>query len=236
MSYNYIGQLHHNLNKYDVVVGLEIPDVRTIPYYKPFSTDPQYCKKWDTVFNQVLYETCTKVWPAYLATITKLDHSKETFKHTMEKEIPAVIPDFKLKPIEPEPTSITAYPRAKRVKRFITDLISLGIQGFTAFYENRKQNQLKRGMKQLFERQDKLENKVVELEKDMIPLAYVATEGLEHLQNELVRQGKHIRNLTGRVRKIELTLEYMDYNVTDNRNSIKFLGSMFGILLSDLNR
>ena len=24
ISYNYIGQLHHNLNKYDVVVGLEI--------------------------------------------------------------------------------------------------------------------------------------------------------------------------------------------------------------------
>ena len=36
ISYNYIGQLHHNLNKYDVVVGLEIPDFRTIAYYAPF--------------------------------------------------------------------------------------------------------------------------------------------------------------------------------------------------------
>ena len=36
LSYNYIGQLHHNLNKYDVIVGLEIPDFRVIPYYKPF--------------------------------------------------------------------------------------------------------------------------------------------------------------------------------------------------------
>ena len=26
LSYNYIGQLQHNLDKYDVVVGLEIPD------------------------------------------------------------------------------------------------------------------------------------------------------------------------------------------------------------------
>ena len=25
ISYNYIGQMHHNLNKYDVVVGFEIP-------------------------------------------------------------------------------------------------------------------------------------------------------------------------------------------------------------------
>ena len=36
LSYNYIGQMHHNLNKYDLVVGLEIPDFRVLPYYKPF--------------------------------------------------------------------------------------------------------------------------------------------------------------------------------------------------------
>ena len=46
ISYNYIGQMHHNLNKYDVVVGLEIPDFRVIPYYQPFSRDPKYCYKW----------------------------------------------------------------------------------------------------------------------------------------------------------------------------------------------
>ena len=27
MSYNYIGKLHYDLNKYDVVVGLEIPEL-----------------------------------------------------------------------------------------------------------------------------------------------------------------------------------------------------------------
>ena len=54
MSYNYIGQLHHNLNKYDVVVGLGIPDFWTIPYYKPFSTDPQYYKKGNTVSILIL--------------------------------------------------------------------------------------------------------------------------------------------------------------------------------------
>ena len=110
----------------------------------------------------MLHETCsTEVWPAYLATITKLDHAKERIKHIMEKEIPAVVPNFELKPIEPEPATVTtAYPKAKRAKRFITDLISLGTQRFTAFNTNRKQNQ--KGMKKLCERQHRLENKVVE--------------------------------------------------------------------------
>ena len=75
----------------------------------------------------------------------------------MEKEIPAVVPNFKLKPLESEPSSTTAYltttekhsqtiafPDARRKRRLIADLISLGIQGFTAFNTNRKVNQLKR--------------------------------------------------------------------------------------------
>ena len=165
-----------------MVVGLEIPDFRTVSYYAPFSTDLDYCKRWYdsfTVNNKMLHETCTKVWPAYLdrPTITKLDNSRERIKHTMEKDIPAVVPKFKLKPLEPEPATTTTepefttkayietksitYPETRREKRFIADLISLGTQGFTAFNTNRKVNQLKKGMKKLFERQHRLENKVV---------------------------------------------------------------------------
>ena len=72
MSYNYIGQIHHNLNKYDVVVGLEIPDFR-IPYYQPFSRDPKYCNKWNTgIRTKLLFETCQKIWPACIGTIQNL--------------------------------------------------------------------------------------------------------------------------------------------------------------------
>ena len=61
MSYNYIGQMHHNLNKYDIVVGLEIPDFRVKPYYQPFSRDPNYCNKWNTgIRTKLLFETCQK--------------------------------------------------------------------------------------------------------------------------------------------------------------------------------
>ena len=115
-------------------------------------------------------------------------------------------------------------------------MISLGILGFTTFNTNRKVNQLKMGIKQLFERQHRMENKVVKLEKDMISLARIAIEGLEHLQGELVRQRKHIRNLTARFKKIKMTLDHMYYYIGDNTNVIRFLSSMFGVVLSELNR
>ena len=81
-----------------------------------------------------------------------------------------------------------------------------------------------------------MENKVVRLEEDMISLAHVAIEGLQHLQGELIRQGRHIRNLIARVRSLEITLDHMKFHITDNTNAIRFLSSMFGLLLSDLNR
>ena len=121
-------------------------------------------------------------------------------------------------------------------KRFIADLISLCIQGFTAFNTNRKVNQLKKGMKKLFEQQHHLSNRVIKLEDDMISLAQVAIEGLDQLQGELIRQGRHIKNLTSRVRKLEISLTALHPRVTDNTNAIKFFSSLFGLLLLDLNR
>ena len=41
-------------------------------------------------------KTYTQVWPAYLANINKLEHSKERIKHIMEKETPAVVPNFQV--------------------------------------------------------------------------------------------------------------------------------------------
>ena len=110
-------------------------------------------------------------------------------------------------------------------------MISLGIQDFTAFNTNRKVNQLKKGMKKLFEQQHHLENKVVRVEEDMISLAHVAIEGLQHLQGDNIRQGRHIRNLPSRVRRLEITLSNVNLCITDNTNALRFLSSLFGLLL-----
>ena len=48
LSYNYIGQMHHNLNKYDVIVGLKIPDFKSKYHTTNHSSrDPKYCHKME---------------------------------------------------------------------------------------------------------------------------------------------------------------------------------------------
>ena len=56
------------------------------------------------------------------------------------------------------------------------------------------------------------------------------------MQNELVVQGRHIRDITARVKRMEFEVSHMKTFIADNTNSIQFLGNLLGILLSDLNR
>ena len=91
-------------------------------------------------------------------------------------------------------------------------------------------------MEKLFERQTKLDNRVIQLENDMISLARTTLMSFDHFQKELVRQGEHIKHLTNRVKHVEMAMQYHEHQITDKRNSIKFLGNMLGVLLSDLNR
>ena len=65
-------------------------------------------------------------------------------------------------------------------------------------------------MEQLFERQNKLNNRVTKLDNEMM--------SLDHFQKVLVRQGEHIKYLTNRVRNIEMAMQHHDYQITDNRN------------------
>ena len=52
----------------------------------------------------------------------------------------------------------------------------------------------------------------------------------------MIRQGGNIRNLTSTVRRLETILTNMHAHVTDNTNAIRFLSSLFGLLLLDCNR
>ena len=56
----------------------------------------------------------------------------------------------------------------------------------------------------------------------MISLVCVAIEGLKHLQSELIKQGRHIRNLTAGVKKIEMTIDHINFHIGDNTNAIRF--------------
>ena len=70
----------------------------------------------------------------------------------------------------------------------------------------------------------------------MISLEHITMEGLVHLQNELIRQGRHIRNIVARVKRMEFEVDHIKTFIADNTNTIRFLSNLLEIVLSDLNR
>ena len=74
---------------------------------------------------------------------------------------------FQTSPIQ-EPHQLNKSPVVSRKKRFITDIIGLGIQAFGAISQHKKQSKLQKSMKQLKHRQDVLYHKIEALEDDMI--------------------------------------------------------------------
>ena len=84
-------------------------------------------------------------------------------------------------------------------------------------------------------RQNRLDNRVSKLDNDMISLARTTPMSLDHFQKESIAQGEHIKHLTNRVKYFEMAMQHNEHEITDNRNSITFLGNILGVLLSDLN-
>ena len=74
MSFQYHGQMLHGLNCYNLLVGLEIPDLRISDYYTPAQDmyGYQFCEENNKPETQVWYKTCTNVWPAVQTAIRKV--------------------------------------------------------------------------------------------------------------------------------------------------------------------
>ena len=144
MSFQYHGQMLHGLNRYNLLVGLEIPDLR-IPDYTPAQDmyNSQFCEGNNKPESQVWYKTCNNVWLAVQTAIRKVHHLRYEIEQIFQEELPAIIPNYKIGPMK-EPQELNTSPVVSRKKIFLTGIIGLDIQAFSAISQYRKQTKLDR--------------------------------------------------------------------------------------------
>ena len=152
-----------------------------------------------------------------------------------EEELPAIIPNYKVGPIQ-EPHQLNKSPTVSRKKRFITDIIGLGIQAFSAISQHRKQSKLQKSMKHLKHRQDVLDHKIEALEGDLISITKETFEELDYLKRELELTGYNIKVLTTEIKNVQYQLSRHMERIMDNSNSILFLSGTISVLLSEMER
>ena len=237
MSFQYHGQMLHGLNKYNLLVGLEIPDLRIPEYYTPGQEmyNSQFCEGNNKPETQVWYKTCNNVWPAVQTAIRKVHDLRYEIEQIYQEELPAIIPNYKVGPMK-KPQELNTSPVVSRKKRFLTDIIGLGIQAFSAISQHRKQNKLEKSMKHLKHRQDALDHKIEALEDDMISITKETFEELDYLRRELELKGYNIKVLTAEIKRVEYELSKHVERVMDNSNSILFLSGTISVLLSEMER
>ena len=102
MSFQYHGQMLHGLNNYNLLVGLEIPDLRIPDYYTPAQDmyNFQFCEENNKPETQVWYKTCTNVWPTVQTAIRKVHDLRYEINQIYEEEFPAIIPNYKVSSIQ----------------------------------------------------------------------------------------------------------------------------------------
>ena len=237
MSFQYHGQMLHGLNRYNLLVGLEIPDLRIPEYYTPGQEmyNSQFCEGNNKPETQVWYKTCNNVWPAVQTAIRKVHDLRYEIEQIYQEVLPAIIPNYKVGPMK-KPQELNTSPVVSRKKRFLTDIIGLGIQAFSAISQHRKQNKLEKSMKHLKHRQDALDHKIEALEDDMISITKETFEELDYLRKELELTGYNIKVLTAEIKRVEYELSKHVERVMDNSNSILFLSGTISVLLSEMER
>ena len=204
MLFDYQGQVLHGLNRYHLMVGIEIPNLKLSDYYTPTETDNNFCEQFDHASMQTLYITCKNVWPAYTRCISEMKGYQRQVNHIVNKQLPAILPNFKPQQDVQNVDTVPLPGTNIRKKRFISELISLGIQGVSAFMAHHKQNKLMKGMKHLMHKQNLLNTKIVALEDDMMSLSTATLSEIEFLKSELQSTGMYIKSLTKQIKGLEI--------------------------------
>ena len=123
-----------------------------------------------------------------------------------------------------------------RGKRFISDLIGLGIQGITALLNHRKQNELKRGMKILAENQNKIQGRIEMVEDEMLSITQTHMEDIKELRDDIMVLGQGINALNKQIEEHEFNILSLRNHQVDVDKSLEYLSDTIADLFGRMQR
>ena len=241
MLYDYQGHMYHGLNRYYLMVGMQIPDLRVPMKYMPPPMPANFCNRFDERKHKVLYQTCMNTWPAYLNGLDKIKEYQQAIDEIMTTQIPAVIPGYNVEEKPPEfKLSKHTYgppaPRSSRSKRFVMDLINLGINGYNAYSQHRKMAKMEKGMKILVGQQKVLKHEIKAVRDDMMSLATATLSELDALKSDLHGIALEVKNLAYQLANTNAILDHHEERINDNSNAILFLSTTMTLLMVEVEK
>ena len=175
LSYEHRGQLLHGLNKYHILVRVNIPKF-TFTKYTYQLEQHLNCRQFVnmTIPHSVHYSLV----PLCINYRTKEQQYEREINQTLESDLPAIMPTFNKSRVDPQPY--------RRYKRFVSTLTRILSDGVNAFVNHKKHLALQEGMKKLLTKQKINEGKITALGTQMVSLAQTTLKEIGRLQTDIV--------------------------------------------------
>ena len=133
LLYERRGQLLHGLNKYHLLVGVEMPKFTFTQYSYQLEQDLN-CGQF--INMTVLHNVCYSLMPLCINYRTKELQYQNEISQILESDLPAIIPTFNRSRVDPQPH--------ERYKRLLSTLARILFDGVNAFINHKKHSALKR--------------------------------------------------------------------------------------------
>ena len=217
LLYEHRGQLLHALNKYHLLVGVEMPKF-TFTQYSYQLEQHLNCRHF--IKMTVLHNVCYSLVPLCINYRTKELQYHDEISQILESDLPAIMPTFNGRRVEPQPHG--------RYKGFVGTLARIVFGGVNAFIYHKKHSAIQKGMKQLLPRQKVNEGTITTLGTQMVSIAQTTLKEIDRLQKDTADNNKRLRRLTQRMMQMQVIIDKFIWKVSDNANAIRFLAFILG--------
>ena len=225
LLYEHRGQLLHGLNKYHLLVGVEMPKFTFTQYSYQLE---QHLNCGQFINMTVLYNVCYSLVPLCINYRTKELQYQSEISQILESDLPAIMPTFNRSRVDPQPQG--------RYKRFVGTLTRILFDGVNAFINHKKHSALQKGMKKLLTKQKVNEGKITALGTQMVSIAQTTLKEIDRLQKDIVDNNKRLRRLTQCVMQMQVIIDKFIWKVSDNANAIRFLAFILGRISANMER
>ena len=121
-------------------------------------------------------------------------------------------------------------------KRFISELIGLGIQGISTYLEYRKTSRFEKGIQQLMRHNTLQDKEIRAIKKDMMSLTKATVKDLTELRYDISHHAEMINRLTRETDRLMTTLQKHEEWIADLKRVMLFFNSYFNQVYLQLNK
>ena len=261
--FDYYGQMLHGLNKYNWIVGVKVPTVSDLNLQILYMLQPSVCKNFpkniayqyvtwytDTETHSIARPICDSAVETQSQMKVRLERVKEDIHSLLNEKIPFVLKQFKHEePVRRFPNRPTPPPynprrnkyhnfqtKRLRKKRFMSELIGLGIQGISAYLEHRKTSKFEKSLNLLMKHNSLQDKEIRAIRKDMMSLTKATLKDLNDLRYDVKDHGTMINRLTREVDRMIPQLKAITGYLHDLTRALYLFNGYFSQVYTQLSK